>query len=133
MSEQGPKVLPVRWYISRGSDRTIHLRVADAASGLAIVEMDMTPEQFAFGVTAMSTEGQATVYNNFATLGRTREAKTVQIHTERRELTKAQAKRLLREYEVDGWEADLSQLDNHHRWSRTKNGYAVSVGLSRYV
>lgn len=116
--------------ICRNSSGEIKIYLIDESSRCEIVDLTISPHDFAEAITGMSHR-PCEIEWRIANLGKKHEHKTEDVPCEwltgkEREEFKNKA---LAPFEVDGWKADRSCLGNHH--CRTKDGYRVS--FHRYV
>jgi hypothetical protein len=108
----------------------IRFRVIDDASGTVALQLELTPEQFALGLTGQANRPvEARWQTNY--IGRVPETKTEVVPYTWRGSQSNALDRALAPFEVDGWIGSRSDLGNHHRRAGATNSYRV--GFVRYA
>jgi hypothetical protein len=98
----------------------IHISIEDVASGVQMIEVEFTPEQFALALGSQMMTGLPVELGDLTLVGCTYEHKEVVVEVPERmwgiplEMEK-QARDAVRPHEVDGWMGRLEDVNNHHR------------------
>jgi hypothetical protein len=111
--------------IGRVSDvETIRLRVIDDASSTVALQLELTPEQFALGLTGQANRPAKARWLT-ANIGRAWETKTEVVPIEGHPTYSEANKNLaLAPFEVDGWRGNRGDLGNPHK-KLSGGGYRV--------
>ncbi len=117
------KLLEGSFGVCRSSDGNIYLRIRDELSGMDFVEIKMTPEQFALGITGLHGTKCELDVRGTEFLGMQHEVKQVMVVTgsedvdtySREKMTDELWSYLCTEHEIDGWTVDRSGWANHHK------------------
>lgn len=121
--------------ITGGSKDQISIKVSDKSSGTEFIEVRIPPEEFALALTGLGYQTCEFFLRGIDRVGLTHESKYEIItipglaFTSDDLLSDRVIHSAVSPYEVDGWEADLSQIGNHHY--RTPEGWKVA--FHRYV
>jgi hypothetical protein len=114
---------------SREPYRNIGIEIEDDTSGCRIALVEIGFAEFADALTASYGEAEITLYES-PYYGMKRIGTVVQMPQPRIGATKEELKAIAAPFEVDGWEADLSDLTNHHRWAGNN---LMNVSMTKYV
>lgn len=112
----------------------ISIEIEDENSGINVVHIELSPEQFGNAVSGLgATDCLFDVNEKMELIGMRRENKTQVIRVEKSpyEYSESEIISLLSKYEVDGWTARIYDFKNHHRYNH-KEG-SVSVTFTRFV
>lgn len=120
-----------RYHGSGVGEESVYISIEDDAAGCMIVEVLMTPHEFAQVLTGSGNRpGTVKVYTD-APIGMIREHKTELVPSldySKRDNNKA-INAVLKPFEVDGWKARKEDLFNHHM----KRGNQSQVSFVRHV
>jgi len=122
------KRLKGRVSISRAhghADTYIHFEIVDDLSGCIVAELEMTPEDFGNAVTGMSMQPCVLEYYADCPAGKRREVKHEVVPVPSA-FDRKNAKKFLKNFEVDGWIGSADDIGNHHRYVAGKKGYNVT-------
>lgn len=111
---------------------SINIALIDQLSGVEVLDLDISVENFGFVVTGHGYVGcEFELHAKYA--GKLREHKTIEIEVDNpyRHRTPEEAAVILAPYEIDGWVGEARDLGNSHRTVR--NGKAMMVLFERYV
>ncbi len=118
-----------RTYGGVDDDHPVHIRVIDDDTGQSIVDVNLSLEDFASAIFGRGRVPAKCRLGRADLVGKTQECKTEVINI-RWGAAKDEAVEILKPYEVDGWEADVSSALNPHNWAGKDH---VRVNFTRYV
>lgn len=110
----------------------VHIEVSDRSSGMEFLKVDMTFEEFGNVMSGLGYVDCEFELRNTNLVGCKRESKEEKIQLRDKEFIirdESRQNELLAPYEVDGWVARRSDLENHHK---IKNNI-VTVVFTRFV
>ena len=119
------------------SDGFFRLTITDESSRIQFVELKMTPEQFAFMISArVTTDLECEVYG-LDGVGKVRESKTELVPfspygSVSKEVRLRAARQALEPFESDGWTGRIDDLFNGHRSAGRERGFQL-VTFERLV
>jgi len=116
-----------------GSSSGISIELSDTDSGVRVVRIDLTPEQFGNAVSGLGYVDCSFELGGVEYVGKKREHKTVLMSVSKypSELKNSEIEKLFSEYEVDGWNGRRSDFLNHHNYNMKNK--TVSVVFERYI
>lgn len=135
------KPLSGRLTISRCNTGVVRLELIDDRSFSRVVEIEISKEEFAEALFAHAQRPCSFELSDLSLVGKRREHKQELVYVPDvvRITKESDATKLLKSFEVDGWRGRLSDLTNHHNWTREplpkgkKEGRMVRVTFVRYV
>jgi hypothetical protein len=138
MSSTRNTIVPGKLTIARTSNHEIRIYLEDASSGVPIVCVKCTPEDFGNAVTGLGDAPCSVGYRTeaWAVVGKRHEHKEelIEVQGAWGRLSAGECQNILAPYEIDGWIGDPSDLNNHHRLGRSVDGTAIArVGFHRHV
>jgi hypothetical protein len=129
-----------RWTSNKAPFNGIRITVVDEKSGTHFIEVDVSPENFANALFAMSEQECEFELRGMDNVGKTREQKTVPIIFPTDDLfvaTNPERDRVLdrhlRDEEVDGWIALRHTISRRHGVKCSDTAHMVNVTFVRFV
>ena len=115
---------------SSKTGNSIRIRMEDDSSSITFLEAEMNLEDFALALTGQGYIDCQFELMGIHNVGKVRETKTELVPLDNPYMATA-AERLsaLKPFEVDGWTARRSDIENHHRYLNN----TVTVTFSRFV
>lgn len=110
--------------------KLIHINLTDESSGCQVVEIRLSPEQFAEVLVGSSQRGCEFDFNDSGVIGKIREYKEEIVPRPKKYKDKEEVAEILKPFEIDGWKGHKEDVTNSHLWVGTGN---VMVGFHRYV
>ena len=124
------KTLQGKLSITRNSLGVITIELEDKNSSLTLLEIEMTPHDFALALTNLSSQPcQFTIYGGVNLAGKKLEVKREKLQGIAWDNFETEFPKAIIPYQIDGWEADIQTSFNSHNCGG--NGYAVV--FRRYI
>ncbi len=110
--------------------KLIYINLTDESSGCEVVEIRISPEQFAEVIVGSSQRDCEFDFNSGGVIGKVHEYKQEIVPKPKKYKDKEEIAEILKPFEVDGWKGSTSDITNRHKSVGTDN---VRVGFHRYV
>ena len=110
----------------------VHIELKDESSGVRVVDIDLTIEQFGNAVSGLGYTDCLFELGFVSYVGKVREHKIEKIIRwfGYGEIRNEDLEKVLKDYEIDGWKANRADFKNHHRYN---DDHTISVSFVRYV
>ena len=125
--------LTISRYNDFGNKDPIHITITDEKSGVSFCDIEMSLENFARAITGISLQKCNFSTHNLSKVGMKREIKSESVQTpdDFSSSNKDEKIKILKPYNIDGWQGSLSDLGNHHHYNYGNKSYTVS--FTRWV
>jgi len=113
----------------------ITIKVSDNKSGLEFLEVKVSCENFAKGITGLAGLPIQFELYGMDQIGKVRELKTEYIPTQKGEhkCSDEYMVKMAQKLEVTGWKCHLDELKNHHNWVMRNDKMYIQVTYVRFV
>lgn len=116
-----------------GTEHKIGIDIEDSGSNTGFLNIRMDLDDFARAVTGQSYIDCDFELRGLEKVGTKHKHKREYIHAEHRRFSDEEAKSIVAPYEINGWVARLSNLNNPHFWEKLNGKPVISVIFERYV
>ena len=122
------------------SGNFIQIEIEDEKSGINFVRFEISMEDFSEAITGLGACSGTFQISGLENIGKQLENKTEEVTIPyqdyaNNEFGREQARKaVIRDCEIEGWKAELSDLTNHHKFVCNQGGNTVQrVSFHRYV